>query len=149
MRADAILIVRCLSVRQYALFVDREPEAVTQSGDCLGYTLDLQRRWRLLSEIVGRCSRTTEETDAHAAAVAPVGRRKDIVELAVPNDVDLAVPIDLDVVVAPKLPIVSRRPVEIDFSLLFVTRDIQQYKKISPEASVLGLCFSLIWLLQQ
>ena len=129
MWADSIFICRRLAVREDTLLVDGEPQSVTQSSDCLGHALDLQRRWRLLPEVVGICPQTAEEADAHAAAVAPVGCREYIIQLPIGDDVDLAVPIDLDMVVAPKLPVMSRRPVEIDFSLLFVTRDIQQCKK--------------------
>ena len=45
MRADAILIVRCLAVREDTLLVNRQPEPVTECGDCLRHALDLQRRW--------------------------------------------------------------------------------------------------------
>ena len=84
--------------------------------------------------------RTTgsENGNAHAPAVAPIGRGEQGIERAVTDDIDAAVRIDLDMIVGEELPVVPRRPVEVDLSLLFVTRDIQQCKKISPRAEAPG-----------
>ena len=138
MGTHAVLVVRRLTVGHDAFDVDREPEAV---GECRGrhrQSLDLRGGRRLCAEILRRRSDAAEEGDADAPAVAPIGRGKYIIECAVPDHIDRAVRIDLDVVVREELPVVPRRPVQVELSLLFVTRDIQQCKKISPRAEAPG-----------
>ena len=132
---DAVRVVRRLAVGHDALDVDREPEPV---GECRGrhrQSLDLRGGRRLRTEILRRRSDAAEEGDADAPAVAPIGRGVQRIECTVPDHIDRAVRIDLDVVVREELPVVPRRPVQVELSLLFVTRDIQQCKKISPEVS--------------
>ena len=132
MGTDAVRVVRRLAVGHDARDVDREPEPV---GECRGrhrQSLDLRGGRRLRTEILRRCSDAAEEGDADAPAVAPIGRGAQRIECAVPDHIDRAVRVDLDVVVREELPVVPRRPVQVEFSLLFVTRDIQQCKKISP-----------------
>ena len=63
--------------------------------------------------------RTTgsENGNAHAPAVAPIGRGEQRIKRAVTDDIDAAVRIDLDMIVGEELPVVPRRPVEVDLRL--------------------------------
>ena len=117
---DAVCVVRRLTVGHDARDVDREPEPV---GECRGrhrQSLDLRGGRRLCTEILHRRSDAAEEGDADAPAVAPIGRGAQRIECAVPDHIDRAVRIDLDVVVREELPVVPRRPVQVELSLLLV-----------------------------
>ena len=116
-RINTVLVVRRLAVREDTLLVNGQPQPVAECGDCLCHALNLERRRRFLPEVVGICPQTAEDADAHAAAVTSICRCKHVVKFAVRDDVDFSVTVDLDVIIAPKLPVVSRRPVEIDFRL--------------------------------
>lgn len=120
MRLDAVLVVRRLTVCEDALLVDGQPEAVTQRGDGLRHAVDLERCRRFLPEVVGRCSVTSEHTDADAARVAPPRCGEHIIQRPVCDHIDFTVLVDLDVIVAPKLPVVSRRPMQVYFRLTVV-----------------------------
>ena len=67
-----------------------------------------------------RCTTGSENGNAHTPAVAPIGRGEQRIERAVTDDVDAAVRVDLDMIVREELPVVPRRPVQVEFSLLFV-----------------------------
>ena len=126
MSAHAVLVIGGLAVRQDALLIDRQPEAVSECRHRHRQPLDLRGRRRLAPEVVRRRIDAAEEGDADAPAVAPIGRGKYIIEYAVPDDVDAAVRIDLHMVVREELPVVPRRPVQVELSLLLVTWDICQ-----------------------
>ena len=134
----AVLVVRCLAVGEDTLLVDREPQAVRECCHCLRQSLDLCGGWRLAPEVVRRRTDAAEEGDADAPAVAQVGRGEHIVEYTIPDDVDAAVRIDLHMVVREELPVVPRRPVQVEPSLLLVTWDICQYKN-KPQICSPGL----------
>ena len=127
-RMYAVLVVRRLAVGEDALLIDREPQTVRERRHSHRQSLDLCGSRRLTTEVVRRRTDAAEEGDADAPTVAQVGRGEHIVEHAVPDDVDAAVRIDLHMVVREELPVVPRRPVQVELSLLLVTWDICQYK---------------------
>ena len=135
---DAVCVVRRLTVGHDARDVDREPEPVGECRHRHRQPLDLRGGRRLRTEILRRRSDAAEEGDADTPTVAQVRRGVQRIECAVPDHIDRAVRVDLDVVVREELPVVPRRPVQVELSLLFVTRDIQQCKKISPRAEAPG-----------
>ena len=126
---DAVCVVRRLAVGHDMRDVDREPEPVGKCRSRHCQSLDLRGGRRLCTEILRRRSDAAEEGDADATTVAQVGRSEYIVKYAVPDDVDAPVRIDLHMVVREELSVMPRRPVQVELSLLFVTRDIQQCKK--------------------
>jgi len=95
MRADAVLVIRSLTVREYTLLVDGEPQSVTQSGDCLCHALNLLVCRRLRAKAVGICIDTAEDADVDAPTVAVIGRGKHVVEFTVCDNVDFPVLVDL------------------------------------------------------
>ena len=125
----AVLVVRRLAVGEDTLLVDREPQTIRECCHSHRHSLDLCGGWRLAPEVVRRRTDAAEEGDADTPAVAQVGRGEYIVKYAVPDDVDAPVRIDLHMVVREELSVMPRRPVQVELSLLFVTRDIQQCKK--------------------
>ena len=123
---DAVRVVRRLAVGHDAFDVDRQPKPVGECRSRHRQPLDLRGRRRLAPEVVRRRSDAAEEGDADAPAVAPIGRGVQRIECTVPDDVDAAVRIDLHMVVREELPVVPRRPVQVELSLLLVTWDICQ-----------------------
>ena len=139
MSAHAVLVVGGLAVRQDALLIDRQPEAVSECCGRHRHGLNLRGRRRLAPEVVRRRTDAAEEGDADAPAVAPIGRGVQRIECTVPDHIDRAVRVDLDVVVREELPVVPRRPVQVELSLLLVTCDICQYKN-KPQICSPGAC---------
>ena len=114
MSTDAVRVVRRLAVRQDALLIDRQPEAVSECCGRHRHGLNLRGRRRLAPEVVRRRIDAAEEGDADTPTVAQVRRGAQRIECAVPDHIDRAVRVDLDVVVREELPVVPRRPVQVE-----------------------------------
>ena len=120
MGVDAVLVVGRLAVRQDACLVDRQPEAVRKRRHRHRHGLDLRGRRRLRAEMFRRCTTDSENGNAHAPAVAPIGRGEQHIERTIADHIERTVRVDLDMIVREELPVVPRRPVQVEFSLLLV-----------------------------
>ena len=120
MGVDAVLVVGRLAVCQDARLVDRQPEAVRKRCHHHRHGLDLRGRRRLRAEMFRRCTTGSENGNAHTPAVAPIGRGEQRIKRTIADHIERTVRIDLDMIVGEELPVVPRRPVEVDLSLLLV-----------------------------
>ena len=68
--------------------------------------------------------RTTgsENGNAHAPAVAPIGRGEQRIKRTIADHIERTVCVDLDMIVREELPVVPRRPVEVDLRLTCALR---------------------------